>query len=373
MIKDITLAFKTQWKVLLISLVAQLLMTVALHIGLQAPKIFDLFYLPNLQAKVQLISPQKGNPADTAHQQDGVWNQIQQKLEQKQNTFQLKNESSMIPSAYAAGEYDQALGYVVVDLDTGNVLASKNDQAQLAPASLTKVMSAVVALDLASPEERFTVSGAAANMQPTKIGVVEGQSMTLDELLHAALMTSANDSVEVIKDGINTKYQQDIFVKAINTKASLLGLKNTHFENPQGLDSQAQFSSASDLAILSAYALKNYPEIGNIVKKDYQFLPADLNHKQFDLYNWNGLLGVYPGVEGLKIGNTENAGYTTIVASSREGHQVLVVLLGAPGVLERDLWASQLLDLGFEKLGLPAANITSEQLKQKYSTWKYWG
>ena len=101
--------------------------------------------------------------------------------------------------------------------------------------------------------------------------------------------------------------------------------------------------------------------------------PKDQNHKQFDLYNWNGLLGVYPGIFGVKIGYTENAQKTTIVASQRDGKKVLVVLLGAPGVLQRDLWASQLLDQGFEKLAnLSSINITEEELREKYSTWKYW-
>lgn len=102
------------------------------------------------------------------------------------------------------------------------------------------------------------------------------------------------------------------------------------------------------------------------------FYPQDDNHKQADLYNWNGLLGVYPGVKGVKIGNTEDAGYATTVLAEREGKKILVVLLGAPGVLQRDLWPSMLLDIGFEKLGLKPIGITEDQLRAKYSTWKYW-
>ena len=83
-------------------------------------------------------------------------------------------------------------------------------------------------------------------------------------------------------------------------------------------------------------------------------------------------MGVYPGVKGIKIGNTDKASYTTIVLSKREGKRILAVVLGAPGVKERDLWASQLLDLGFEKLGISAVNITEAQLEAKYSSWKYW-
>ena len=81
---------------------------------------------------------------------------------------------------------------------------------------------------------------------------------------------------------------------------------------------------------------------------------------------------MYPGVEGVKIGNTDQAGYTDIVLSDRGGKKVLVVMLGAPGVLQRDEWSSELLDAGFNKLGESSVNVTKEQLMAKYATWKYW-
>jgi len=375
---NIKLAFQYRWKIFFLSLVIQFIMASLIHFGTQVPEALEFLYLPKIQAQVSSEVTKISSP-----QQPSVMETIKPKLEQKPNTFQLKNTQSWISSAYAAGEYDQASSYVVIDYNTGEVLTKKNADTPVYIASLTKIMTAIVAMDLASLEDRFTVSQRAASIIPTKIGVVAGQQLNLNELLHASMMTSANDAVQVINEGIDNQYQQEVFVKAMNAKAQVLGLKNTHFENPQGFDSQAQYSSAADLAILSHYALENYPEIKNILSKQYEFLPADSFHKQFDLYNWNGLLGVYPGVEGLKIGNTEEAGYTTVVVSTRrsenqktgisEDKNILIVLLGAPGVLERDLWASQLLDLGFEKLGLPAVNITPERLQQKYSTWKYWG
>lgn len=363
---EITTAFQRQWKIFLLSLVAQFVVAVALNLGMRAPETFRFLSLPEMQRSVsQLLSPQAGKP--------DIFATVMLKLEQKPNTFQLKKDTSLVPVAYAASDYDQAESYVVVDMGTGQILASKNSQQEMPIASLTKVMSAVVALDLASPNEIFTVTPKAANMIPTKIGVVVGQKMTLSELLNASLLTSANDAMQVVADGINNKFGQDVFVRAMNAKAQTLGLKDTHFTNPEGLDNGHPYSSASDFAVLSAYALQNYPQIAGIVDKDYQFLPTDQNHKQFDLYNWNGLLDVYPGVYGLKIGNTDNAGYTTAVAAERGGHRVLVVLLGAPGVLQRDLWAGELLDNGFSKFGLSPVNVTESQLETKYATWKYWG
>ncbi|KKR80179.1 MAG: Serine-type D-Ala-D-Ala carboxypeptidase [Candidatus Daviesbacteria bacterium GW2011_GWA1_41_61] len=353
------------FKVFLISLIAQFTVSFLLQIGLKAPSTLDFLRLPRLVQEGSLTNPL---PA-----KDDLWQVIKTKIEQKKpQPFQLKKESSLIPTIYASGDYDQVASYLVVNLDSGVVLAEKNMSQKLPIASLTKVMTAVAALDLASPDELFSVSYNASLIEPTKIGVVPGQKMKLEELLQALLLTSANDAAEVIKEGIDQKYQEPIFIQAMNQKAKFLGLLNSSFANPQGFDNPQNFSSAEDLTILTYYALRNYPEIAQITPQGYQLLPADNNHKRFDLYNWNGLIGVYPGARGVKIGNTEMAGKTTVVTAEREGKRILAVVLGAPGVMERDLWAAQLLDSGFAKLGISPAQITPSQLQVKYLTWRYW-
>ncbi len=301
------------------------------------------------------------------------FNSIRPRLEEKINDFHLKKIGGLVEGVHAAGDYTQAKAYVVLDLDSGEVLAEQNSALELPIASLTKIMTAVVALDLARPGDSFTVSERAAGEAPTKLGLVAGQRLTLEELLNGMLLTSANDAAQVAEEGINGQYGTDVFINAMNEKAKDLGLKNTHFENPQGFDGPGQYSSAEDLATLTGYALKNYPLIAQITKKNYQYYPQNKNHKQIDMYNWNGLLDVYPGIFGVKIGNTDQAGYTMVAGSQRNGKRVLAIILGAPGVLERDMWASEVLDLGFQKLGnLSPVNVTPEQLKEKYSGWKYW-
>ncbi|MBI4067656.1 D-alanyl-D-alanine carboxypeptidase [Candidatus Gottesmanbacteria bacterium] len=294
------------------------------------------------------------------------------KLENIPNNFSLTTKQSFIPQTFASGSFDQATAYTVVDLDSGKVIAEKDLTGRHKIASITKIMTAIVALDLASPEEYFTATRRAAREQPTKIGLVVGQKMKLEELLNAVLLTSANDAAAMIKDGIDAKYGSSVFIRAMNAKASFLDLKNTSFDNPQGYDGDLNYSSVGDLAILTNYALTNYPLIRDIVEKDYQFLAQDSYHKQYDLYNWNGLLDVYPQVKGVKIGNTDKAGKTTVVVSEREGKKLVAILLGAPGVLERDLWTADLLDYGYhEEYGLEEINITESDLKHKYSTWQY--
>lgn len=306
-------------------------------------------------------------------QKEDVLAQLLPRLTQKQNTYHLSTQHSLISQASAETLGDTAKAYAVLDFDSGQIIDSKNGEKEVPIASLTKIMAAVVALDISSPGEKFAVTKKAADQIPTKIGVRVGERFTLQELLEAGLMTSANDAIEVIRDGIDAKYNDEVFVKAMNAKAEFLGLTHTHFTNPQGFDSSTHYSSTSDLAVLTHYALTNYPLIADIVKKDYVLLPATKEHKQYDLYNWNGLLDVYPNISGVKIGNTENAGTTTIVKSERNGTNLLVVVLGTPGVLERDLAAAELLDEGFEStLGLTPINITEKELRAKYATWKYW-
>lgn len=297
---------------------------------------------------------------------------IQKKINKSpKNAFKIYS-NPLVPKAEAASNL-QARSYIVVDQNTGEVLSSSHETDAIPVASLTKVMTSVVALDLATPDTLITISKSAKQQVPTKIGVVPGQKMTVSELLHAMLLTSANDAAEAVRDGIDATYGKGAFMIAMNEKAKALGLSNTHFENPEGFDNPTNYSSAHDLAILASYALKNYPLISKIAQKDYAFLPKDKNHKQFDLYNWNGLLGVYPGVVGLKIGNTSRAGYTTIVSATRDKTSLLTVVLGEPDVIGRDSEAAFLLDQAFENThGLQPISVTREQLLAKYATWKYW-
>lgn len=301
---------------------------------------------------------------------DTFFDVITPKLERVENTYSLHEEIDLLPKANAAAEYDDASAYAVIDLESGKVLAEKNLTKRLSIASITKVMTAIVALDLAEPSERFTVSKQAAAKIPTKIVVKPGEQLTLEELLEASLMASANDATEVIKEGIDAKYGEEIFLRAMNEKALLLDLEGTSFANAQGFDDSANYSTVEDLAILSHYALKHYPLISEIAGKDQSVLPEDSYHGEFEFYNWNGLIGVYPNVTGLKIGNTEAAGKTTVVVSEREGKSMLAIVLGAPGIVERDLWAAALLDEGYQtSMGFTPVNVTEEELRAKYRSW----
>jgi serine-type D-Ala-D-Ala carboxypeptidase (penicillin-binding protein 5/6) len=329
---------------------------------------FVMMALINLGIRLPKFNFHLINPSVKAD----VFDTIAPKLDQTPNHYHLSKQTSLINTAYAdsPSDYDNAPSYVAVDFSTGKVILDKASDEKLPIASLTKIITATVALDLASPNEVFTVPDSATHVIPTVMGVSTGEKFTLDELLHAMLETSANDSAQVIRDGIDAKYGGNIFERAMNEKAKYLGLSNSHFANPQGFDDPNNYSTASDLAVLTHYALTNYPEIASIVKIDYTVLPATATHKKYNLPNWQALLGVYPGVYGVKIGNTDDAGKTTVVVSEREGHQVLVVLLGAPDIVARDTWTASLLDQSFFTMwGLEPVGITREALQEKYDSW----
>lgn len=328
--------------------------------------VFLMVALPRLGIKTPFVSPVP------SQQKIDVFNKVAPILDQKPNLYQVSTPANLIGGVEAAADYDQATSYALIDYDTGNVIAQKNLSQQVPIASLTKLMTAVVALDLAKPDELFTYSQNDLNQPATRLAFHPGDKLTLEELLNGMLLTSANDCAQAVEEGVNQKYGGDIFIEAMNEKARYLGLKDTHFENPQGFDGDYHHSSAHDLAVLTHYALSNYPLISQIVAKDHGELTPTVYHTRDEyLNNWNGLLGVYPGVEGVKIGNTDQAGYTTIVLSDRGGKKLLAVLLGAPGVLQRDLWTAELLDYGFSKYGISPANVTEQQLRAKYATWVY--
>lgn len=338
-------------RIFLIALILAFLMVVIPHLGSRSSRNIELQTTPGLSTP-------------------DVLKKLRPQLEFPKNTFQLKKP--FVPLVSAGSDYDQAAAYGLIDYDSGEVIAAKNLSDQLPMASLTKIMTAVVSLDLASSDEEFIVSKQAALAPPTKVMLKPGEKYSLKQLLSFMLISSANDSAQVIQEGIDRKFGQDVFIKAMNQKTTILGLKHTHFINAPGLDDINQYSSIEDLSILSHYAMENYPLIAQLVGESSLDLTNN-NDLRFYLNNWNGLLGIYPGVSGIKIGNTQNAGNCTIVLSKRADKQLLTIILGAPDVLERDLWTSELLDLGFSKLaGLPPIGVTEDQLKKKYASWKYY-
>ena len=251
------------------------------------------------------------------------------------------------PPAHAAPPINAA-GGIVVDLDAGTILWQQNAHGHLSPASTTKILTALVALENFSPSREVTVSPASLNQawDETRIGLVAGQTLTVQELLTGMLLVSGNDAATAIaQDTVGL----DRFVAAMNGQVAALGLHDSHFTSPVGLDEPNLYTSAYDLAVISATAVRHFPLFRQVVAMNDAVLPATAGHPEFDLQSINLLLSMYPAAVGIKPGWTGDAGYCEVGMAVRNGHRLISVLLNAPYDYSQ---TRALLDWGFVTEGL---------------------
>lgn len=237
---------------------------------------------------------------------------------------------------------------IITDTKNGQVLYSKNIHERLPIASLTKVMTVLIALEHKSMDDAFTVSQSAADMEPDKMLLIAGEKLTLRELLDGIFLVSANDAAELIAE--QTTGDRTEFIKLMNEKAKQLGMKDTFYANPTGLDEDVgnSYSTVYDLAILTRFLIRRYPEVVDISSTEHIYLPVTPDHQDYDMYSGINLLTTYPGVVGFKTGFTPEAGLTLINLTRKEGYEMIGVLLGS--IYRRDE-ARDLLDYSFKKLG----------------------
>ena len=230
---------------------------------------------------------------------------------------------------------------IVVDLTAGQILYQQAQATRYPVASLTKMMTAMVAADLAPMDTVITVPDAATQVEPNHMGISTGEKLTLRELLDGMLLDSGNDAAEAIAMGI---VDRGHFIDFMNQKAAALHLRTTHFTNPSGLDDADHYSSAYDLAVVGATLLTDYPDLRAIVGSKQVSIYATPQHKAFNPINIDRLLSTYPGAIGIKPGYTGAAGYCLAAAATRNGRTILVVVLGST---QHFTDAATLLDFGF--------------------------
>ena len=230
---------------------------------------------------------------------------------------------------------------IVVDLTAGQVLYQQDQSTRYAEASLTKMMTAMVAGDLVPLDTVITVPDAATQVEPNHMGLSAGEQLTVRELLDGMLLDSGNDAAEAIAMGIVDRAK---FLDFMNQKAAALHLRSTHVTNPSGLDDLDHYSSAYDLAVIGATLLADYPDIRAIVGSKQINIYSTPQHKAFNPINIDRLLWTYPGAIGIKPGYTGAAGYCLAAAATRNGRTILVVVLGST---QHFTDARTLLDFGF--------------------------
>lgn len=213
-----------------------------------------------------------------------------------------------------------AEGIYLVDLPSFTPVFSRNENLKLLPASTTKILTALVAFDIYKPDQIITVKRTIGDGQV--MGLVVGEKITVENILYGALVHSGNDAAYVLADN----YGYDKFIDLMNKKAQLLGMKNSFFSNPNGLDSGTQHSTAFDLSLAARELLKN-PYLSKIVSTK-EITISDVDFKYFHrLDNVNKLLGEIQGLGGLKTGYTENAGENLVSFYKKNGHQFVIVIL----------------------------------------------
>ena len=231
----------------------------------------------------------------------------------------------------------------LVDLDTRMVMWERDPEATRAPASLTKLITAMVAVDDAGSLDRVvTVTPEATQVIPSVMGLSAGERLTVRELLDGLFLDSGNDAAEALAQGI---VPRDRFIRQMNEKAKSIGLTGSHFVNPSGLDAPGHGMTAHDLVHTAAYLDRYYPELAAIAATKDIVIPATAEHKAYYPHNLNGLLFSYPGATGLKTGLTDNAGGCMLGTATRDGRHLIVVVLNA--TLHSTADAELLLNYGF--------------------------
>lgn len=264
-----------------------------------------------------------------------------------------------------AADIDQSLtitakSAILTERSTGTVLFEHDADKQMPPASITKVMTLLLVFEAMDAgkftmETEIVASEHACSMGGSQIWLEPGEAFTVNELLKAAAISSANDACVALGEAVSGS--EETFVELMNERAAELGMKNTVFKNCTGLDAEGHLSTARDIAIMSAELLR-HPEI-----KNYSTVWMDsLRGGKTELTNTNRLVRFYKGCTGLKTGSTDGAGCCLSASAERDGMELISVTLGSPNTDERFAAGRKLLDYGFANFALVKMTPPEEYL-----------
>jgi D-alanyl-D-alanine carboxypeptidase len=249
--------------------------------------------------------------------------------------------------------------FIAIDVPSGRVIEQRDATRIWYPASITKLMTVYVTLQAVrqgrlAMDTPLVVSARAARMKPSKMGFAPGSQVTLDNALKMLMVKSANDMAVTIAEGVSGSVEA--FADEMNQAASTLGMRESHFVNPNGLPDPDHVSSARDMAVLGRALLLRFPEHADLfnigaMKLGEQVIPTH-----------NGMLGRYPGADGMKTGYTCPAGFNLVASATREGRKVIVVVLGDPSARRRTAHAANLFDHAFAagQLGASATDLPTQ-------------
>lgn len=243
---------------------------------------------------------------------------------------------------------------LLMEKETGTVLFAQNEHEALPPASVTKIMTALLVMEAieegsVSPDDVVTVSAHAASMGGSQVFLSEGEEITVEELMKALCVSSGNDAAVAL--GEHVCGVTELFIDRMNEKAAALGMHDTHFVNCTGLTAEGHLTSAYDIALMSRELLLRYPQI-----RDYTTIWMDtIRNGTFGLSNTNKLIRFYDGATGLKTGYTDRAGYCISATAERDGMELIAVIMRGETADKRNEDAKTLLNYGFSAYALTDA------------------
>lgn len=244
---------------------------------------------------------------------------------------------------FAATPSTSARGAVLMEVETGRVLYEKNPHEKMPMASTTKIMTAILALEKGNLSDIVTVSRNASGVEGSSLYLAVDEKLTLEQLLYGLMLRSGNDAAVAIAEHIGGSVEE--FAKMMNKKAREIGAFNTNFVNPHGLHHKDHYTTAYDLALISAYAMKN-PKFVEIASTKYYKIPWPGQPWDRALKNKNALLWDYEGANGIKTGYTKASGRCLATAALRENMQLVCVVLNCQPWFDDSM---AILDYGFKE------------------------
>ena len=243
---------------------------------------------------------------------------------------------------------ENAKSAILIEASTGKIIYEKNADEKLVPASMTKMMSMLLIMEslekgIIKWDQVIQVSEKASSMGGSQILLETGEKMSVKDLFKGVAIASGNDAVVALAEAVAGTV--DAFVNMMNEKAKQLGLKNTSFKNPHGLDTADHYSSARDMSLIAKELVK-HEKIFEFTSVYEDYLRENTDRKIW-LVNTNKLVRFYDGVDGLKTGFTEGAGYCLTATAKKDGMRIIAVAMGEPSSKERNKEISEMLDYAF--------------------------
>ena len=239
----------------------------------------------------------------------------------------------------------EAKAWMVLDVDSGQIIAQQNPDERLSPASLTKLLTASLvfsALDSnrLSLDQQITVSERAWRTGGSRTFIEVNKPVAVGDLLQGMIVQSGNDATVQLAEAVGGSVE--VFVDLMNKEAQAFGMVNSHFANPTGLPSPETYTTVRDLSVLAQHVIKDHPSYY------HYFSQQEFTYNKIRQANRNTLLSRNIGVDGLKTGHTDDAGYCLISTALRDGRRVLAIVMGTKSMREREQFSQQLLDWSFQ-------------------------